>query len=207
MSGVTTMDATSVLDVLRGAVAGASIEPVTTAIDMPTIRVDREHLFEVLRTLRDHPSLQFAFLADVTAVDLLPAEPRYEVVYHLACLGEAYAVGTPAPWRRLRVKVSLGASDPRVASATSIYPAAGWLEREVFDLFGIAFEGHPDLRRLLTADDWTGHPLRKDYPVQVRKAAQSWSPIQLTVEEFAANIRAEREKAAHAAREVEPRGE
>lgn len=204
MTGVGTMDATPVIDILRASVPGVSIDAVPAAVDMPTIRVDAAHLLDVMRTLRDHPDLQFAFLADLTAVDLLPAEPRFDVVYHLACLGEAYAIGQPAPRRRLRVKVGLSGDDPRVATVTAIYPAAGWLEREVFDLFGLTFEGHPDLRRLLTADDWTGHPLRKDYPVQVRKAAASWSPIQLTAEEFAENVRAERAQASAAAREEEP---
>ena len=75
---------------------------------------------------------------------------------------------------------------------SGLWPAANWLEREIYDLFGIVFTGHPDLRRILTADDWTGHPLRKDYPVQVRKDAASWSPMELTPEEFAANVRASR---------------
>ncbi len=204
MTGAGTMDATPVIDILRASVAGASVDAVPDAVDMPTVRVDAAHVVDVMRTLRDHPDLQFAFLAELTAVDLLPAEPRFEIIYHLACLGEAYATGQPAPRRRLRVKVGLPGDDPRIATVTTIYPAAGWLEREVYDLFGVAFEGHPDLRRLLTADDWTGHPLRKDYPVQVRKAAASWSPIQLTAEEFAENVRAERAQASAAAREGEP---
>jgi NADH-quinone oxidoreductase subunit C len=185
----------TIADTLRRAVPGAAID-AAYAVDMPTIYVDREHLIDVLRTLRDDRSLQFALLAEVTAVDLLPAEPRFEVIYHLACLGAAFG---DAPARRLRVKVPLPGTDPRVASATSIFPGAGWPEREVFDLMGISFDGHPDLRRILTPDDWQGHPLRKDYPVQVRKDSASWSPLQLTPEEFAANVRDVRARSDRAA--------
>jgi NADH-quinone oxidoreductase subunit C len=150
--------------------------------------------------LRDAPSLQFALLVDVTSVAYLPAHPRYEVVYHFASLGAAYATGDPAPPRRLRVKVGIPADDPRVPSIVAVYPAADWPEREVFDLMGIAFDGHPDLRRILMPEDWDGFPLRKDYPVQIRKETSSWQPVQLTVEEFAANIRAERDEATRQAR-------
>ncbi len=196
------MSAESVVDLLRHRQPDAAIEAATSP-DMPTIFVDREHLLEVMETLRDDPALQFTFFADVTAADYLPAEPRYEVVYHLACLGEAYkAPGyvSAAEPRRLRVKVRVPGADPRVPSLVSVFPAANWPEREVFDLFGLSFDGHPDLRRILTADDWEGHPLRKDYPVQVRKDTAAWSPVQLSVEEFAANIRAERDRAATQAR-------
>ena len=186
---------TTVLETLRRAVPGATIE-AAGAVDMTTLYVDREHIVEALRVLRDDPALQFALLVDVIGVDTLPAEPRYEIVYLLACLGEAYG---RAPARRLRLKVRLPAKDPRIATATSLYPCAGWPEREIYDLFGVVFEGHPDLRRILTPDDWTGHPLRKDYPVQVRKDSQAWSPLQLTPEEFAANVRAAQQKADKAA--------
>jgi NADH-quinone oxidoreductase subunit C len=195
-----------VLDLLNEAVPAGAVEPAAS-IDMPTAYVAREHLIEVCRTLRDHPDLQFAFLSEITAADYHPATPRFEVVYHLACLGEAFAQPDgAAPPRRLRLKVRVPDLDlgehnlPWAHSLTPLWPAANWLEREVFDLFGIAFTGHPDLRRILTPDDWTGHPLRKDYPVQVRKDTASWSPLELTAEEFAANIKASRAASAAAAR-------
>jgi NADH-quinone oxidoreductase subunit C len=190
------MSSADVLGALRS--AGLQFEPGSAA-DMPTVYLDRERLLEVARVLRDSPGLQFVFLADVTAVDLLPAEPRFEVVYHLASLGEHYrAAGatSAAPPMRLRVKVRVPGADARIASVTSIWPTAAWPEREVFDLFGLQFDGHPDLRRILMPEDWEGFPLRKDAPVQIRKDTQSWSPIQLSPEEFAENIRAQRERAA-----------
>jgi NADH-quinone oxidoreductase subunit C len=192
-------DVADIIDALRRAVPAATLEPVT-AIDMPTLTVDREHLVEVLTALRDDPALQFAVLIDVVGVDRLPIEPRFEVVYHLLALGEAYrAPGSAAPARRLRVKTHAPADDPRVPSAVPVYPGAGWPEREVFDLVGITFDGHPDLRRILTADGWEGYPLRKDYPVQVRKDTAAWEPLQLTPEEFAANVREAQARADRAA--------
>jgi NADH-quinone oxidoreductase subunit C len=197
------MDA-QVLDLVQQSVPAGAIE-VAHAVDMPTAYVMREHLVEVCRTLRDHPGLQFSFLVEITAVDYHPAAPRYEVVYHLACLGDAYAqAGGAAPPRRLRLKVRVpDEASPWAHSLVTLWPAANWLEREVYDLFGIAFTGHPDLRRILTPDDWVGHPLRKDYPVQVRKDATAWSPIELTAEEFAANVRATRSASDLAARNRE----
>ena len=188
---------TTVVEALRRAVPGATIE-AAGAVDMTTIYVDREHVIDALRALRDERSLQFALLVDVAAVDLLPAEPRFEVVYHLVCLGAAFGDGA-APARRLRVKVRVPGGDPRLATATTLFPGAGWPEREVYDLMGIAFDGHPDLRRILTPDGWQGHPLRKDYPVQVRKDTPAWSPLQLTQEEFAANVRGTHAQAERAA--------
>jgi NADH-quinone oxidoreductase subunit C len=200
------MDAAALSTLLQTAAPGATVEPLGS-IDMPTIAVDREHLLEVFGVLRDHPSLQFAFLVDVTAVDALPASPRYEMVYHLACLGPHYLTAgatQAAPPSRLRVKVGLPGDDARVPSVAGVYPTADWPEREVFDLFGIAFDGHPDLRRILMPDDWQGHPLRKDYPVQIRKDAAAWSPLQMTPEEFARNVRAGREQATRDARPAGP---
>jgi NADH-quinone oxidoreductase subunit C len=194
------MDAAAVITTLRQALPGASVEELS-AIDMPTLVVDRAHLLDVCRTLRDHAALQFAFLADVIGVDRLPAEPRFEIVYHLASLGRDYAQpGGAAPARRLRLKVRTAGSDARLPSVVPIWPTANWPEREIYDLFGVIFEDHPDLRRVLMPDDWEGHPLRKDYPVQIRKDTASWSPLQISVEEFAASIRARREETTRRAR-------
>jgi NADH-quinone oxidoreductase subunit C len=179
------------LQTLERALTGLAVEPASS-IDMPAVYIGRDDLVQAFTVLRDDPSLQFAFLAEVTAVDYHPAEPRWELVYHVACLGSAYA---SAPARRLRVKVRVPGDDARVPTITGVYPAANWLEREVYDLMGISFDGHPDLRRILMPEDWEGFPLRRDYPVQIRKDAESWQPVQLSIEEFAANVRATRDQA------------
>ena len=191
------MDASPIVDILRQAVPAATID-VLSSVDMPAIAVDRDHLVETCTILRDHPALQFAFLADVTAVDFWPEEPRFELVYNMACVGQAFLTAgatSAAPARRLRVKVRAPGSDARVPTVSGGWPTAGWPEREVFDLFGIVFDDHPDLRRVLMPDDWEGHPLRKDYSVQIRKETAAWAPLQLTPEEFARNIRADHERA------------
>jgi NADH-quinone oxidoreductase subunit C len=128
-----------------------------------TLVVPRERLLEGLAQARE---AGFAVLTDLTAIDRLPMEPRFEIVY----LVTNYT--TPA---RVRLKVRIGAGDPVVPSATPVHPGANWLEREVFDMFGIRFDGHPDLTRILMPEDWEGHPLRKDYgvgriPVQFKAA-------------------------------------
>ncbi|MBP8273928.1 MAG: NADH-quinone oxidoreductase subunit C [Acidobacteria bacterium] len=188
----------SFLDLVRQAVPAATIEDGDSR-DMASAVVDREHLVEVCRVLRDHADLQFAFLADLTAVDRLPASPRYEVVYQLACLGPAFGTGVA---RRLRLKVRLMSDDARVPTVCEVWPAANWAEREVYDLFGIDFAGHPDLRRVLLPDDWEGHPLRKDHPVQIRKDTSSWSPMELTQDQFVSNMKVAREHATRAAHAI-----
>jgi NADH-quinone oxidoreductase subunit C len=180
------MDANEIADVLRGAVPTAQIEPFP-AIDMPVILVDREGWPDVARALRGDPALQFQFLSDVVGTDHHPREPRYEVVYLLASLAER-ALGTVTTPKRLRVKVRVPGADAHIPTVTGIWPSAGWPEREVFDMFGITFDGHPDLRRVLMPEDWEGHPLRKDYPVQIRRSVKIYEPLQLSVEEFASNI-------------------
>lgn len=122
-----------------------------------TVVVPREHLRRASEYLVAEPSLRFSFLSDITTVDRFPIEPRFEVNYHLLSIEHRM---------RLRLKLRLAGSDPVVPSVTAIWPTANWHERENFDLFGIRFEGHPDLTRILLPDDWEGYPLRKDYPVE-----------------------------------------
>ena len=124
----------------------------------------------------------------------------------MACLGPAFLTAgsaTPAPARRLRLKTRLPAADPRVESVSTVWPSAAWPEREVFDLLGVSFDNHPDLRRILMTDDWEGHPLRKDYPVQIRKSGHIPWEVDLTPEQFAANVAAARKQATAAAKPTE----
>jgi NADH-quinone oxidoreductase subunit C len=122
-----------------------------------SIYVDRSALREACSLLRDDPECRLNFLSDVTCVDWFPSEPRLEVIYHLLSIPNK---------ERVRLKVRLHGHDPVVESVTSVWPAANYFEREVFDLFGVRFTGHPYLRRLLMPEDWEGYPLRKDYPVE-----------------------------------------
>ena len=122
-----------------------------------TIYIERSWLREACVLLRDDQDCPFDFLSDVTCVDWLPSEPRFEVVYQLLSIPKK---------ERVRLKVRLEGSSPAIDTVTSVWPAANYFEREVFDLFGIRFIGHPYLRRLLMPEDWEGHPLRKDYPVE-----------------------------------------
>jgi NADH-quinone oxidoreductase subunit C len=184
------MNTQTLVDAIREAVPSARVE-AGPSTDQPTIFVAREALLDVGRALRDRPNLRFQFLADITAVDWHPREPRFEVVYILASIG---VDGPDRSKKRLRLKVRVPGDDARLPSVAEVWPSAGWAEREVFDLFGVVFDGHSDLRRILMPEDWEGHPLRKDYPVQIRMAAKTHSPLQLSPEQFAANIRADRER-------------
>lgn len=125
-----------------------------------TAVVARERIADVLTFLRDDPELEFEMLSDVCAVDYLPRTPRFEVVYHL------YSV---AHNHRIRVKAEVPHDDPVVPTVVPLYASANWMEREVWDLYGIRFEGHPDLRRILLYPEFEGHPLRKDYPKEKRQ--------------------------------------
>lgn len=126
-----------------------------------TIVIAREGLREILRLLKEDPRLDLSFLTDITAVDYLGKKtPRFEAVYHLYSLKAKH---------RLRVKVPVPEEDPVVDSLVPLWKGANWLEREVWDMFGIRFRGHPDLRRVLLYEEFQGHPLRKDYPVNQRQ--------------------------------------
>lgn len=128
-----------------------------------TVVVDGQKIVEILQFLRDDQELQYNFLSDLTAVDFLGRVPRFEVVYHLLSMPNKRRV-------RLKVLVEEGVPTP---SVVSVYPGANFQEREVYDMFGIEFEGHPDLRRILMPEDWEGHPLRKDYPLGYEPVAFS----------------------------------
>jgi len=144
------------LDALRARFGTALGEPATFRGET-TLTVDRDSLVALCECLRDDEPLAFDFLADLCGVDRRPAAPRFEVVYHLYSVRHGH---------RLRVKVALGEEDPVIDSVTGVWETADWHERECFDLFGIRFRNHPDLRRILLPDDFEGHPLRKDFPLE-----------------------------------------
>jgi NADH-quinone oxidoreductase subunit C len=133
------------------------IEEVIEFRGETTVVVARKNLRSLAERCRDDQALGFNLLTDATCVDRFPMEPRYELNYQLVSI----------PLRqKVRMRVPLGGHDPVVDSMVPVWPGANWLEREIFDLFGIQFTGHPDLRRILLPDDWEGHPLRKDFPVE-----------------------------------------
>ena len=122
-----------------------------------TIWIDRTALRDACLLLKGDPHLQYNAIADLTCVDWYPREPRFEVVYHLW--------STPNK-KHLRLKVKLQGDDPNIDSLTPLWPGANFFEREVWDLFGVRFDQHPNLTRIMMPDNWDGHPLRKDYPVE-----------------------------------------
>lgn len=142
--------------------------------DLPSLVADPERIVEALRDLRDDPALRFAYLVDLTAVDYLgfPAkrEGRFAVVYHL----HSFLLGG-----RVRLMAFPAGDPPAIGSASPLWGNAAWLEREVYDLYGVVFRDHPDLRRILMPDGYTGHPLRKDYPLRGRGERSSFPRVEL----------------------------
>jgi NADH-quinone oxidoreductase subunit C len=177
------MDATALLALIQESVPGAQVEAVPGVDPQVTVYVSRDDLPAVARALRDRPDLRFNLLVDLIAVDFLPREPRFEIVYLLVSIEHR---------ARLRLKVRLDEADAHVSSVSNVWPGANWLEREVWDLFGVVFDGHPDPRRLLMPEDWEGFPLRKDYPVQITLPARTTEPLQVTEEQFRANVERDR---------------
>ncbi len=148
--------ATSTVEMVRGKYPQAVVETVDFRNEQ-TIVLLPEHLLTVCAYLQKN--LKYNFLSSVTAVDWLERVPRYDVVYHLLSIPNQCEL-------RLKVRVGKGREEhPSVPTVSAIWPTANWFEREVYDLFGLTFEGHPDLRRILMPMDWTTHPLRKDYPL------------------------------------------
>jgi NADH-quinone oxidoreductase subunit C len=131
---------------------------VVEAFGEITIIVPRDQIVAICGYLKTAPGLEFNFLADICGTDRGPEEePRFEVNYHLFSIQKHH---------RLRLKVLLNEDDPHVQTVTGVWRTANWHERETYDLFGIVFDGHPDLRRILLPDDWEGHALRKDFPLR-----------------------------------------
>ncbi len=124
--------------------------------DELTLYVAREHVRELAQVLRDDPALRFELLSSVSGVDYLGTERRLHAVYHLTSM--TYR-------RRVRMEAAVSVDDPHIPSVTPVYPTADWQERETYDMFGIVFDGHPALTRILMPDDWDGFPQRKDYPL------------------------------------------
>jgi len=144
------MDSSALIAALQEAIPGAQFEVVPSVDLQTTIYVSRDDVPAAMRALRDRDDLAFALLAELTAADFWPREPRFELIYILVSIVHR---------RRVRLKVRLDGNDARVATVSDVWPAANWLEREVWDLFGIVFDGHPDPRRLLMPER-TGTAIR-----------------------------------------------
>jgi NADH-quinone oxidoreductase subunit C len=134
-----------------------AVESVIEFRGETTIVVPRELIRGAAERVRDDSTLLFNLLSDLTCVDRFPLEPRFELNYHLTSISRR---------DRIRLRVRVSGDDPVADTVTPIWPGANWMEREVFDLFGVRFQGHPDLRRILLPNDWEGNPLRRDFPVE-----------------------------------------
>ena len=180
------MTASDIIAALEPLVPNGLFEEAPS-VDFATIYVPANRLVDTCRALRDAEALQFTAIIEITAADYVPRDPRFEVVYHLLSIPRRSHL-------RLKVRVAEGGTVPTVQS---VWKGAGWPEREVWDMFGIVFDGHSDLRRLLMPEDWEGHPARKDYPVQIRKTAQTYEPLEVSETEFKANIERDRVRRTH----------
>jgi len=152
-------DANIVVEQLRGWNASA-ITQVVEYRGETTVVLPRELLRATAQQCKENPALHFDLLSDVTCVDRFPVEPRLELNYSLVSIPRQ---------ARIRLRTSVSVQHPVVDSLVPVWPGANWLEREVFDLFGVQFEGHPDLRRILLPEDFEGFPLRRDFPVEGKR--------------------------------------
>ena len=147
-----------ILDELKQHLSG-KVKATSSDFGDDTLIIDRESLLEVIRFLKQKP-YEYSMLLDLTCVDYLGREPRFEIVYHLLSLSAKH---------RLRIKVPLSEKNLSIETLTSVWKNANWLEREVYDMYGVRFYGPPDLRRLFMYDGFEGFPLRKDYPLRKRQ--------------------------------------
>lgn len=152
------METAEILNLLRTKFPQA-VKSTSTSFGLEVVVIEKDYLLPVMEFLKEKPQ-DYAMLLDLTCVDYLGEEPRFEMVYHLFSLSSN---------RRLRVKARVSEKDLRIASLTPLWKNANWLEREVYDLFGVEFVGHPDMRRIFMYDGFEGHPLRKDYPLRLRQ--------------------------------------
>ena len=139
---------------------GNDVIEVHSRFQQDTAVLASSSLLQVATFLKEDPELQYNYLMDLTAVDYWKRKPRFEVVYHFLSVANSF---------RLRLKVPVAEPEPKVDTLTTLWPGANWYEREVYDMFGIQFTGHPDLRRILLYPEFEGHPLRKDYPIKRRQ--------------------------------------
>ena len=145
----------AVAGALPGAVTGFTVTPYAQAVGELTLQAKAEDIVAVMKHLREDSACAFQGLIDITAVDWPQRERRFDIVYHLL---------SPTQNARIRIKIEVGEAMP-VASVIAVFPGANWFEREVYDLYGVVFTGHPDMRRILTDYGFEGHPLRKDFPL------------------------------------------
>lgn len=154
------MSDTNIIDKVKASFADAVIETHNFRGDQ-TVTVKKENLMEIIKFLRDDPALVFNFLMDITAVDYLERKSvRFEVVYHLYSLQFNH---------RVRIKAPVGEEDCKIDTVVPLYKTANWYEREIWDMYGIKFNDHPNLTRILLYEGFKGHPLRKDYPINKRQ--------------------------------------
>lgn len=159
MTQLANASASTVVEKLRGWNPQAVSQVVEYRGEI-TIVVPKELLRATAQQCRDNPALNFNLLSDATCVDRFPVEPRFELNYQLLSIPRR---------ERVRLRTSVSIQRPVIDSLVPVWTGANWLEREIFDLFGIRFEGHPDLRRILLPDDFEGAPLRRDFPVEGKR--------------------------------------
>lgn len=166
------IDNPTVLERLTSALPDAVLDSAEFRGDL-SVQVRPDAIVEVARFLRDDPQLRYAYLENLCGVDYLGRTPRFEVVYHLI---------SPSHRHRICLKVGLPEREPRLPSLTGLWSAANYQEREAFDMFGIVFDGHPSLERILMPDDWQGHPQRKDVPLGGEEVAFTFNEERIYAE-------------------------